>query len=173
MRLLLVRHGQSEWNATRRLQGQADIVLSDMGREPARRLAPLIAAIGPDRAITSDLVRAAETADLLGRGHAQPSPARSGRGRLDRGRDCQPVRGSACQLSRVARGHLRPAGRRVVGRFLHPRSRRDRSRGCQSLRQPAGRLPRRGHPRTGQTPSGPAPPTSSSPSALPPRPLSA
>jgi glucosyl-3-phosphoglycerate phosphatase len=66
MRLLLVRHGQSEWNASRRLQGQADIVLSDLGREQARRLAPVIAAIGPDRAIASDLARAAETAALLG-----------------------------------------------------------------------------------------------------------
>jgi glucosyl-3-phosphoglycerate phosphatase len=73
MRLLLVRHGQSEWNATRRLQGQADIALSDLGRDQARKLAPVIAAIGPDRAITSDLRRAAETADLLG--GALPNPA--------------------------------------------------------------------------------------------------
>jgi glucosyl-3-phosphoglycerate phosphatase len=66
MRLLLVRHGQSEWNAARRLQGQADIALSDLGRDQVRRLAPVIAAIGPDRAITSDLARAAETAAILG-----------------------------------------------------------------------------------------------------------
>jgi glucosyl-3-phosphoglycerate phosphatase len=66
MRLLLVRHGQSEWNAARRLQGQADIALSDLGRDQVRRLAPVIAAIGPDRAITSDLARATETAALLG-----------------------------------------------------------------------------------------------------------
>jgi glucosyl-3-phosphoglycerate phosphatase len=73
MRLLLVRHGQSEWNASRRLQGQADVALSDLGRDQARRLAPVIAAIGPDRAIASDLSRAAETAALLG--GAMPKPA--------------------------------------------------------------------------------------------------
>lgn len=73
MRRLLVRHGQSGWNAVRRLQGQADIALSDLGREQARRLAPVIGAIGPARAITSDLVRAAETAAILG--GAVPNPA--------------------------------------------------------------------------------------------------
>lgn len=66
MRLLLVRHGQSEWNAARRLQGQADIALSDEGRAQARRLRPVIEALAPGRAIASDLSRAAETARLLG-----------------------------------------------------------------------------------------------------------
>lgn len=75
MRLLLVRHGQSAWNATRRLQGQADIALSDKGRAQARALAPVIAAIGPDSAITSDLARAAETASLIWAGLAAPTPA--------------------------------------------------------------------------------------------------
>jgi probable phosphoglycerate mutase len=73
MRLLLVRHGQSEWNAARRLQGQADITLSDIGRDQARRLAPVIAAIAPERAITSDLARAAETAALIGGAIANPA----------------------------------------------------------------------------------------------------
>ncbi len=72
MRLLLVRHGQSEWNAARRLQGQADIALSDKGRAQARALAPVIAAIRPDAAITSDLARAVETARLI-----LPGPAPS------------------------------------------------------------------------------------------------
>lgn len=66
MRLLLVRHGESEWNAARRLQGQADIALSDRGRAQAAALRPVIEALRPDRAITSDLRRAAETARLLG-----------------------------------------------------------------------------------------------------------
>lgn len=68
MRLLLVRHGQSVWNAGRRLQGQADIPLSDLGRAQARRLQPVLAALAPDRAVSSDLSRAAETAELLGLG---------------------------------------------------------------------------------------------------------
>jgi probable phosphoglycerate mutase len=75
MRLLLVRHGQSEWNAARRLQGQADIALSDKGRAQARALAPVIAAIQPDAAITSDLVRASETARLVWAGPATPVTA--------------------------------------------------------------------------------------------------
>ena len=34
-RLMLIRHGESEWNAHRRLQGQDDIGLSDLGRRQA------------------------------------------------------------------------------------------------------------------------------------------
>ncbi|WP_221931902.1 histidine phosphatase family protein [Paracoccus sp. M683] len=71
MRVLLVRHGQSEWNAARRLQGQADIALSDLGRQQADALRPVIQAIGPCRAIASDLSRAAETANRLGASDAR------------------------------------------------------------------------------------------------------
>jgi glucosyl-3-phosphoglycerate phosphatase len=66
MRLLLVRHGQSEWNAGRVLQGQADIPLSLLGRQQADALAPFVAALNPCRVVTSDLVRATETAARLG-----------------------------------------------------------------------------------------------------------
>lgn len=66
MRLLLVRHGQSEWNASRRLQGQADIALSDLGRAQARRLRPVIEALACPLVMTSDLTRATETAALIG-----------------------------------------------------------------------------------------------------------
>ncbi|MEJ6395828.1 histidine phosphatase family protein [Gymnodinialimonas sp. 2305UL16-5] len=66
MRVLLVRHGQSEWNATRRLQGQADISLSELGRAQARALRPVIAEIGPCRSVSSDLARVRETADQIG-----------------------------------------------------------------------------------------------------------
>jgi probable phosphoglycerate mutase len=75
MRLLLVRHGQSEWNAGRVLQGQADVPLSDLGRAQAAALAPAIAALAPDRAVTSDLQRAAATAAILGHPDARPDPA--------------------------------------------------------------------------------------------------
>lgn len=74
MRLLLVRHGQSEWNAGRRLQGQADIALSELGRAQADALAPLVASFAPDRVITSDLKRARETAERLGYPDATPEP---------------------------------------------------------------------------------------------------
>lgn len=65
-RLLLVRHGESEWNKERRLQGQADIALSPHGRNQAILLRPVIESLAPDRALTSDLQRAHETAALLG-----------------------------------------------------------------------------------------------------------
>lgn len=65
MRLILVRHGESEWNAAGRVQGQADPGLSQAGRAEARRLAPLVRAMDPEVAVTSDLRRAAETGALL------------------------------------------------------------------------------------------------------------
>ncbi len=68
MRLILVRHGLSEWNASGRVQGQADPPLSPEGREEARRLAPMVAAQAPDAVVSSDLARARETAELLGAG---------------------------------------------------------------------------------------------------------
>jgi broad specificity phosphatase PhoE len=65
-RLMLVRHGESEWNADRRLQGQADIALSERGQAQARALRPTIAALRPDRVAASSLKRARHTAALLG-----------------------------------------------------------------------------------------------------------
>lgn len=70
-RLLLVRHGESEWNAVRRLQGQADIALSPRGEAQAIALAPTVAQLAPDRVIASDLRRARQTAMLLGYPDAQ------------------------------------------------------------------------------------------------------
>lgn len=65
MRLILVRHGESEWNALGRVQGQADPDLSPAGRAQARLLAPLVAAMEPDVVVTSDLRRAAGTGALV------------------------------------------------------------------------------------------------------------
>lgn len=75
MRILLVRHGESEWNADRRLQGQADIALSPAGIRQAQALAPTIAAIAPDAAVSSDLQRAVHTAALLSYPQADLLPA--------------------------------------------------------------------------------------------------
>lgn len=75
MRLLLVRHGQSEWNAGRVLQGQADVPLSDIGRAQAAALRPVMVRLSPDRVVTSDLLRATETAAILGYPSARPEPA--------------------------------------------------------------------------------------------------
>jgi broad specificity phosphatase PhoE len=74
VRLILVRHGLSEWNASGRVQGQADPPLSPMGREEARRLAPMVQAERPQAVVSSDLVRARETAELLEAGPVETDP---------------------------------------------------------------------------------------------------
>jgi broad specificity phosphatase PhoE len=61
--LLVVRHGQSEWNAIGRWQGHADPVLSELGRRQAAVAAGSIGAV--DGIISSDLLRAAETAAII------------------------------------------------------------------------------------------------------------
>ena len=61
--LLLVRHGETDWNAERRWQGHADVPLNERGREQARALAERIASDGRVDAIyASDLSRARDTA---------------------------------------------------------------------------------------------------------------
>jgi len=62
--MLLVRHGQSEWNALGRWQGQADVPLSDLGRRQARVAAMAIGTV--DVIIASDLERASHTAAIIG-----------------------------------------------------------------------------------------------------------
>ncbi|KRV46407.1 phosphoglycerate mutase [Wenjunlia vitaminophila] len=59
------RHGQTTWNVERRFQGSTNIPLTEVGRTQARRAARLLAALGPDLIISSDLDRAAHTADEL------------------------------------------------------------------------------------------------------------
>lgn len=61
--LLIVRHGQSEWNAIGRWQGQADPPLSELGRRQAFVAAASIGAV--DGIIASDLHRALETAAII------------------------------------------------------------------------------------------------------------
>ena len=61
-RLLLVRHGETAWNAERRWQGQTDVPLSEVGEAQAAAVAPVVAAFGPVSVVTSDLSRAWVTA---------------------------------------------------------------------------------------------------------------
>ena len=64
-KLLLVRHGQSEWNALGRWQGKANPPLTDLGKEQALLASRKL----PDFSIlaSSDLVRARETAEIFAR----------------------------------------------------------------------------------------------------------
>jgi len=67
MKLILVRHGETVWNAERRLQGHADAPLSERGVDQARRAARFFAdGPAPGLVVTSDLSRARRTAELLG-----------------------------------------------------------------------------------------------------------
>ena len=64
-RILLVRHGESIWNAEGRWQGAANPPLSDTGRAQARQLADGVRDAGVDSLVTSDLDRARETAQIV------------------------------------------------------------------------------------------------------------
>jgi 2,3-bisphosphoglycerate-dependent phosphoglycerate mutase len=60
--LILIRHGQSTWNAQNRFTGWVDVPLSRQGREEARRAAVKLSAYEIDVCFTSLLIRAIETA---------------------------------------------------------------------------------------------------------------
>ena len=66
MRLILLRHGRTAWNAQRRFQGQADPPLDEVGRAQAYEVAALVAALAPGVLVSSDAQRAMQTAIPLG-----------------------------------------------------------------------------------------------------------
>jgi len=65
LRLLLVRHGETDWNCRGLIQGQLDVPLNARGRDQARRLAERLADEPVIAAYASDLSRAWETARIL------------------------------------------------------------------------------------------------------------
>ncbi|OBF35111.1 histidine phosphatase [Mycolicibacterium peregrinum] len=65
-RLVLLRHGQTEYNAGSRMQGQLDTELSDLGRDQAAAAAEVLAKRQPLLIVSSDLKRALDTAMTLG-----------------------------------------------------------------------------------------------------------
>lgn len=67
-RLLLVRHGETTWNADLRYQGQQDIPLSERGWQQVEALARRLRGVTIDAAYASDLRRAADTAEIICRG---------------------------------------------------------------------------------------------------------
>ncbi|KAB8169762.1 histidine phosphatase family protein [Streptomyces sp. 3MP-14] len=64
-RIVLWRHGQTAWNLESRFQGTTDIELTDVGVAQARRAAKLLARLGPDAVLSSDLKRTTATAAEL------------------------------------------------------------------------------------------------------------
>ena len=63
--LVLLRHGRTDWNAARRIQGQADSRLDTLGHAQAEAVAPTLAALGPAVLWTSDADRARSTASYV------------------------------------------------------------------------------------------------------------
>jgi broad specificity phosphatase PhoE len=63
LRVLVVRHGQSEWNAVGRWQGQADPPLTELGLHQAAHAAQHVGAV--DAVVASDLERARTTAEII------------------------------------------------------------------------------------------------------------
>src|SRR3954452_9494467 len=64
-RLIVWRHGRTEWNLQDKIQGQADIPLDPVGIDQARAAAARLASLAPTRLFASDLQRAAATAGEL------------------------------------------------------------------------------------------------------------
>ena len=67
--LILVRHGETEWNVQRRYQGQFNVPLSSVGRKQAERIAQRLASQKIDAIYASDLERAWETAAIIAAKH--------------------------------------------------------------------------------------------------------
>lgn len=64
-RVVLWRHGQTDWNLANRFQGHSDIPLNETGIDQARKAAPLLYGLRPSKIISSDLIRARQTAQEL------------------------------------------------------------------------------------------------------------
>ena len=64
-KLVLVRHGRTSWNLTKRAQGHTDIELDEVGHAGAAAMAPYVAALRPARIWSSDLARASQTAAYI------------------------------------------------------------------------------------------------------------
>jgi 2,3-bisphosphoglycerate-dependent phosphoglycerate mutase len=71
--LVLIRHGQSQWNLENRFTGWVDVPLTDAGRDEARRGAELLTSFRFDQAFTSKLQRAQETLRIVLQAIRQPN----------------------------------------------------------------------------------------------------
>jgi len=87
--ILLARHGETDWNAAGRWQGQTDIPLNENGQAQARALAERLRSEGIAAIASSDLLRACTTAEIvaevlgLGVSHRDPALREQGFGRFE------------------------------------------------------------------------------------------
>ena len=65
MKVYLIRHGETDWNSVRKLQGQTDIRLNDYGIELAKLTAEGLKDVDFDLIYSSPLIRAVETAEII------------------------------------------------------------------------------------------------------------
>lgn len=65
LQVYLVRHGETQWNALRRIQGQSDSALTDKGERQAQQVAQRVRALGITHVISSDLGRTRRTAQII------------------------------------------------------------------------------------------------------------
>ena len=77
-RIIAIRHGETTWNVDTRIQGRLDIPLNATGRSQAARMAQALKHEPIAAVYASDLVRAWETAEYLGRAHGLPVNAEAG-----------------------------------------------------------------------------------------------
>jgi broad specificity phosphatase PhoE len=63
--LILLRHGRTDWNAARRIQGQSDSQLDELGHAQAEAVAPVLAALSPSILWSSDSDRTRDTASYV------------------------------------------------------------------------------------------------------------
>lgn len=64
-RLVLLRHGQTDYNVAGKMQGHLESMLTEDGLAQAALVAPVIAAMGPERVVSSDLRRAVDSAEAV------------------------------------------------------------------------------------------------------------
>ena len=69
LRLLLVRHGETEWNRVSRFQGGIDVPLNDNGRQQAQMASEFLKDVQIDFAISSPMLRPKETAEIILKSH--------------------------------------------------------------------------------------------------------
>jgi len=69
IRLLLVRHGETEWNRQTRFQGQIDVPLNDNGRQQSQKAGEFLQEIAIDFAVSSPMLRPKETAEIILKQH--------------------------------------------------------------------------------------------------------